>query len=114
MPFENIVGKEENAGNQHFLLFPQFFLSLSKAKIFTIVNFILLSGNAFNLDQSRILSFGKEFNPLLPEYDLDKFAFSANILSPIDSAFFCCLVINLSKIVTHFGKKRRHSLNIFN
>ena len=25
--FENIVGKEENAGNQHFLLFPQCFLS---------------------------------------------------------------------------------------
>ena len=24
--FENIVGKEENAGNQHFLLFPQSFL----------------------------------------------------------------------------------------
>ena len=24
--FENIVGKEENAGNQHFLLFPQYFL----------------------------------------------------------------------------------------
>ena len=27
MPFENIVGKEENGGNQHFLLFPQCFLS---------------------------------------------------------------------------------------
>ena len=24
--FENIVGKGENAGNQHFLLFPQFFI----------------------------------------------------------------------------------------
>ena len=24
-PFENIVGKEENAGNQHFLLFPHCF-----------------------------------------------------------------------------------------
>ena len=23
--FENIVGKEENAGNQHFLLCPQYF-----------------------------------------------------------------------------------------
>ena len=23
--FGNIVGKEENAGNQHFLLFPQYF-----------------------------------------------------------------------------------------
>ena len=25
-PFENIVGKGENTGNQHFLLFPQCFL----------------------------------------------------------------------------------------
>ena len=25
-PFEKIVGKGENAGNQHFLLFPQCFL----------------------------------------------------------------------------------------
>ena len=29
-PFENIVGKGENAGNQHFLLFPQ--CSLLKLK----------------------------------------------------------------------------------
>ena len=28
--FENIVGKEENGGNQHFLLFPQRFLSVPK------------------------------------------------------------------------------------
>ena len=26
-PFVNIVGKEENAGNQHFVLYPQCFLS---------------------------------------------------------------------------------------
>ena len=28
--FESIVGKGENAGNQHFLLFPQCFLPASK------------------------------------------------------------------------------------
>ena len=28
--FENIAGKGENAGNQHFLLFPQRFLSIPK------------------------------------------------------------------------------------
>ena len=28
--FENILGKGENAGNQHFLLFPQCFLSFTK------------------------------------------------------------------------------------
>ena len=29
-PLENIVGKGENAGKQHFLLFPQFFLPCQK------------------------------------------------------------------------------------
>ena len=29
-PFENIVGKGENAGNQHFLLFPKCFLLFPK------------------------------------------------------------------------------------
>ena len=29
-PFENIMGKEENAGNQHFLLFPQCLLSYER------------------------------------------------------------------------------------
>ena len=59
-PFENIVGKGENAGNQHFLLFPQCFLPFPKQVSFFSVTFILSSANAFNLDQSKILSFGKE------------------------------------------------------
>ena len=29
-PYENIVGKGENAGNQHFLFFPQCFLPIPK------------------------------------------------------------------------------------
>ena len=29
-PFENIVGKEENTGNERFLLFPQCFLPFTK------------------------------------------------------------------------------------
>ena len=29
-PFENIMGKGENAGNWHFLLFPQCFLSYER------------------------------------------------------------------------------------
>ena len=32
-PFENIVGKGENAGNQHFLLLPQCFSILSRREI---------------------------------------------------------------------------------
>ena len=62
--FENIVGKRENAGNQHFLLFSQCFLPFPKQiSIFSVI-FILLSANAFNLDQSKILSFGKELKEL--------------------------------------------------
>ena len=29
-PFKNIVGKQENAGNQNFLLFPQCFQNFPK------------------------------------------------------------------------------------
>ena len=51
--FENIVRKGENAANQHFLLFPQCFVFFPK-QIST-----LSSTNDFNLDQSKILLFGK-------------------------------------------------------
>ena len=48
LPFENIVGKGENAVN------------LPKANFSFLVTFILLSANALNLDQPKKLSFGKE------------------------------------------------------
>ena len=35
-PFENIVGKGQNASNQYFLLFPQCFLSFSPAMFSTL------------------------------------------------------------------------------
>ena len=59
-PLENIVGKGENAGNQHFLLFPTLFSTLSKTNFKFLFTFILSPADAFNLDQSKILSFGKE------------------------------------------------------
>ena len=34
--FENIVGKEENAGNQRFLLFPHCFLPIIISKTYSI------------------------------------------------------------------------------
>ena len=65
--FENIEGKEENAGDQHFLLFPQCFLPFSKqTKNFFLVTFILSSANTFNLDWSKIQWFGKEV--MLPHH----------------------------------------------
>ena len=63
-PFENIVRKGENADNQHFLLFSQCFLLFPKKDICEVA-FILSSANAFNLDLSKILSFGKELNLMI-------------------------------------------------
>ena len=59
---ENTGGKGENAGKQHFLLFSTIFPTLSERRIIISVTFILSSANAFNLDQSKILQFGKELN----------------------------------------------------
>ena len=55
--FCKYCGKGENAGNQHFLvLSPTMFSPLSK-----IICFSLKMSSA-NMDVSKILSFGKEFN----------------------------------------------------
>ena len=59
MALKNTVEKGENAGNQHFLLFPQCFLLLSKRGMLILATFILLSANAFNLVTSNFLLYGK-------------------------------------------------------
>ena len=48
-PFENIVGKEENAGKPAFSSFPTTFSTFLKTNFNFRVTFILLSANAFNL-----------------------------------------------------------------
>ena len=58
-PFVNIVGKGENAGNQHFLLVPTMFSTHPKNNFCFEVPLILSSENALNLKRSKILSFGK-------------------------------------------------------
>ena len=60
--FENIVGKGENAGNQHFPLFPPCFLSYQRknAPLKQKEKKKLSSANAFNLDKAKILSPGKK------------------------------------------------------
>ena len=57
---ENTVGKEENAGNQHFSFFITVFSTLSQRGIVISAMFNLLSANTFNLVMSKNLSFGKE------------------------------------------------------
>ena len=54
-PFENIVGKGENAGNQDFLLFPRCCLLFQP-------NFICHLQNALKLYQFKNLSFNKELS----------------------------------------------------
>ena len=65
MAFENIVGKGENAGNQHFLLFPKCFLTVQTQKSVPTLNF--LSANALNLVQFRKLLFGKRLKKSLQQ-----------------------------------------------
>ena len=55
--FENTVRKGENAGDQHFHLFPQCFLPHHR-EIVILTMFNLSSANDFNLITSKILSFG--------------------------------------------------------
>ena len=59
--------KEENAGNLHFFFFfsfPTMFSILWKTTSMSWVTFNMLSANAFSLDQSKTLSFGKGLNSL--------------------------------------------------
>ena len=78
-PFENTEGKGENAGNQHFLLFPQYFLPYLKQKF------------SFNsLPNDKIL-------------DLSKLkAFADNNLNVYQKLKFA-----LGKNRKHFGKRRK-------
>ena len=62
-PFENIVGKGEYAGNQHFLLFPQCFSPFQNQNFKSLFNIYFVVYNAFNLDQTKILSLGTELIP---------------------------------------------------
>ena len=61
--FENIVGKGENAGYQHFLLFPQCFQP-HQTEIMISNTLMLSSANAFNFDLAKFLSFGQQTRQL--------------------------------------------------
>ena len=57
--FENIVGKRENAGNQHNFSILRHIFNPSWNKFQFLCPIYLLSGNAFNMDLSKILSFDR-------------------------------------------------------
>ena len=90
---ENTVGIEENAGNQHFLLFPTVFSSLPQREIVILARFNLSSANALNLVMSKILLLGEGINNSLKKsnfYKKQKFAFQSaennveNIVEKVD------------------------------
>ena len=87
---KNIVGKGENAGYQHFLLFPRFQKLFSSRVVKTQdcvgkgkAPFYLLSIKAYSLDQSKVLSWGKGFNHIIPlwiDWMVFYAAFSSNLV----------------------------------
>ena len=57
--FENIVGKGENAGNQHFLLFPQ--CLHPDLRNYYSRNIEFVAANALNLVKAKMFLFGNVF-----------------------------------------------------
>ena len=50
---ENILGKGENAGNQHFLLFPQCFLSYERNVNFLLQPFYNIINTSYAPEEER-------------------------------------------------------------
>ena len=82
--------KEEMLVTSIFFLFPTVFSTLPKTNFYFLVTFTLSSVNAFNSNQSKILSFGKE---------LRTFSFGCNLVhhwnrNPSVSPARCIQLIN--------------------
>ena len=60
-PLGNPVGKRENAGNQHFLLFSQCFLSFYIGKFNFLIHNVSLYTTALKLEEPEILPNNTEF-----------------------------------------------------
>ena len=63
--YENVVGKEENAGNNHFLPFPQCFLPCQRHFFAILAPISIVVCKCFEFGKSNVLSFGKELKPEL-------------------------------------------------
>ena len=91
-PFENIVIKEENAGNQYFLLYPQCLLHFQKfpeTKFILQVWFISSSAKSFKFEQSKILSFGKEWNCLDKLYNMENLFIVYKPCPQLEAKYIC-------------------------
>ena len=87
---ENMVGKGENAGYQHFCPFPTVFSALSERKI---VIFNLPSVNAFNLVKSEISSFGNGLNLAVGVDFFHCLVKEIHYFNETDCIYFCIHVI---------------------
>ena len=95
------MGKGGNAGNQLSLLFPHCFLPVLKTNFSFSATFDMSSANTLNLNQSKILSFGKE----LKHSFLEKMAFKLthyqmdNILDQTKLKAFADNKLNVTKMI---------------
>ena len=88
-PFENILGKGENAGNQHFLLFPKCFL-LYKRQISPFEKELTGHLQTHGIWTSlTLLSFGKELTVFstLPTYDQCRLLILIELVSALDRTY---------------------------
>ena len=61
LPFKNLDGNKTNVGNQEFFFFPKYFLFYQRQMFHNLcLSKSSAKSNAFNLDKSKILPFGKE------------------------------------------------------
>ena len=88
--FENIVGKGENAGITRIFSFSTMSSTFPKPNIFFIYIY-LPSANAFNLDRSKILSFGKELTVIANNEGENHFHNMARIIDKNFCRFFLSL-----------------------
>ena len=58
--FENIQGKVESAGNQHFLFIATMFRTQSAPEIIVLAVVDITSADTFNLAESKVLSFSRK------------------------------------------------------
>ena len=67
--FQNIVGKEENAGNHHFLTFPQYFLPFPKQNS-TFESHLVCRPQMISIRATglKFCCFGKEFKVIIIEW----------------------------------------------
>ena len=111
-----MVGKGENAGKQHFLPFPPCFLPFLKQALFFHSTLFCCLENAFNMDLSKIWSFGR----VNSSFYIDSMAHNQYVALIVKMVvhtctcpnyiLFCLFILTLSSIYTHFNTLKKTTL----